>query len=94
MGGFFWVIFSVIYGVSLGFGGSESPTLRALVYVFGFLFFFSVPIAVVVEIVRWARRRRIRPVQPAVVTGFRYCSHCGNQLQSGSMFCDRCGARL
>lgn len=95
MGGFFWVIFSVIYGFGLGLGGTENPTLQALVYIFGFLFFFSVPIAIVAEIVRWARRRRTRPTQPPVPSlEVRYCSNCGRPLRLGSLFCDKCGAKL
>lgn len=94
MGGFFWVIFSVIYGIGLGLGGTQNPTLQALVYIFGFLFFFSVPIAIVAEIVRWARRRRARPAEaPVASPELRYCPNCGRQLRPSSMFCDKCGAK-
>jgi hypothetical protein len=98
IGGFFWVTFSVIYGVGLGLGAPSNPVLQALVDIFGFLFFFSVPIAIVAEIVMWARRRRVRtlpsqvPAQ-AVTSGFRYCTNCGSQILAGSIFCDKCGAR-
>jgi hypothetical protein len=54
-----WVFFSVIVGVSTGLGGQASPLLWVLVYVFGILFFFSLPVAIIAEIVRWRRRKRI-----------------------------------
>lgn len=53
IGGFFWVSFSVMYEVGLGLDAHGNPVLHALVYVFGVLFFFSIPIAVVAEVVRW-----------------------------------------
>jgi len=54
-----WVFFSVIVGVGKGLGGTVSSGLQNLVYVFGVLFFFSLPIAVIAEIVRWWKRRSI-----------------------------------
>ena len=61
VGCFFWIIFSVIYGVGLGFGAPENPMLTSLVYLFGALFFFSLPIAIILEIVRWIRHRSFKP---------------------------------
>lgn len=53
-----WIAFSVIYGFGLGLGGSPNPELQALVYLFGLIFFFSLPVAIIAEIVRWRRRKR------------------------------------
>jgi hypothetical protein len=52
-----WIAFSVIYGVGLGFGASPNPELQAFVYLFGLIFFFSLPVAFIAEIVRWRRKK-------------------------------------
>jgi len=52
-----WVAFSVIYGVGLGFGAKPDTELQAFVYLFGLIFFFSLPIAVIAETIRWWKRR-------------------------------------
>lgn len=72
-----WISFSVIVGVVTGLGGQASGLAWTFVYLFGVLFYFSLPIAVVAEIVRWYRRRkhvkapeaepsRLGPARPAV----------------------------
>lgn len=53
-----WVYFSVIAGVSAGATGKADPLLMGLVYLFGVLFFFSLPVGVIAEIVGWFKRRR------------------------------------
>jgi hypothetical protein len=53
-----WIAFSVIYGVGLSLGASPNPTLQAFVYLFGAVFYFSLPVAVVAEIIRWRRKRK------------------------------------
>jgi len=58
VGCFFWIIFSVIYGFAAAFSGEASPVGMALIYLFGFLFFFSIPITIVIEIVRWRRGKK------------------------------------
>lgn len=55
-----WVYFSVIAGVSAGVTGETDTFLMGLVYLFGMLFFFSIPVAVVAEIVGWIRKRKSR----------------------------------
>jgi ABC-type dipeptide/oligopeptide/nickel transport system permease component len=57
VGGIFWIMFSVIWGVIAGFGG-ESLMAKALMYIFGILFFFSLPVAVIIEIGQWIKRKR------------------------------------
>jgi hypothetical protein len=54
-----WVFFSVIVGVGEGLGGTAPFGLQALVYIFGLVFFFSLPVAVIAEIVRRSRRGNI-----------------------------------
>jgi len=54
-----WFFFGVIVELQEALG-EVNPLILALVYVFGALFFFSLPIAIVVEIVRWRRRRRAK----------------------------------
>lgn len=45
---------------------SPSPSLaEALVYLFGFLFFLSIPLSAIAEIVRW-RRRKSRTTGPSI----------------------------
>lgn len=55
-----WIAFSVIVGVGEAFGGNAPMSLQAFVYLFGILFFFSLPVAVIAEIVRW-RKRKSKP---------------------------------
>lgn len=55
-GGIMWVLFSVLAGTETAFQGTSQ--FMPLVYVFGMLFFFSLPVAVGAEVIRWARRRR------------------------------------
>ncbi len=53
-----WIIFSVIGGSMAGISGEESTTIKTLVYIFGFVFFLSLPIAIIAEIIRWKRKRK------------------------------------
>jgi hypothetical protein len=53
-----WVFFSVIVGVGTAFGGQAPPGLWALVYLFGIAFYFSLPVAIIAEVVRWYRRKK------------------------------------
>jgi hypothetical protein len=52
-----WIAFSVLGGVAAGMG-HKNPTVQALVYIFGIVFFFSLPVAVIGEIVRWSKNRK------------------------------------
>jgi len=53
-----WLVFSVIGGVGEGIAGGTSPTIHYLIYAFGTLFFFSLPIAIIAEIICWIRKRK------------------------------------
>ena len=52
-----WIIFSVIGGSVKGITGESSSVMVTLVYVFGTIFFFSLPIAIIAEIIRWKRKK-------------------------------------
>jgi hypothetical protein len=56
--GVLWWLFSVSAGLEMFAKGSSSQ--MALVYLFGIIFLFSLPVTVIAEIVRWARGRRRR----------------------------------
>ena len=92
-----WIAFSLIVGVVTGLGG-QAPGLWIFVYLFGVLFYFSLPVAIVAEAIRWYRRRKhvkapeVEPARPA--TPVVYCRQCGRQMPSGSLYCDQCGTRL
>jgi hypothetical protein len=53
-----WLAFSVIIGFGEGLGGEAPPLLNAFLYIFGTIFFFSLPISIIAEIIRWIKRRR------------------------------------
>ena len=94
VGCFFWVIFSVL-AVFEAFAG-ESGVSTALMYVFGLLFFFSLPVTLIIEVVNWVRRRRAARVQAVVeaeakevtmpsipgVAKPKYCIECGVELKT------------
>ncbi len=54
-----WVYFSVIAGIETGFSGKEASDSSVIgyVYVFGILFFLSLPAAGIAEIIRWRRKK-------------------------------------
>jgi hypothetical protein len=52
-----WVIFSVIAGVGKGVGAEPPGVLMFLVRIFGAIFFLSLPVALIAELVRWLRKR-------------------------------------
>ncbi len=53
-----WVFFSVIAGVGTGVTGKYDPMSWGLVYLFGMLFFFSLPAAGIAEIIRWRKKKK------------------------------------
>ena len=55
-GGALWVLFSVVAGLELGFTGTSE--FHPLVLVFFLVFVFSMPVALVAEVVQWRKRRR------------------------------------
>ncbi|MEM2107644.1 MAG: hypothetical protein QXV46_07545 [Candidatus Bathyarchaeia archaeon] len=106
VGCFFWIIISVIYGIGLGLGAKENPTMQGLVYLFGSLFLFSVPVALVIEIVNWIRlkgskktivRMEATPTLPLITQPVYFCTNCGRPLkynpQMQKWHCQSCGVR-
>ena len=99
VGGLFWTMFSVIYGIISGFGGEESVQGRFLVSTFGILFFFSLPCAVLLEFVSWlthrGERQDITKVEVETRTKFekKYCAHCGAEMFRNGIFCPNCGRK-
>lgn len=55
-GGVLWFLFSITAALEQITG--EVGVSTVLMYIFGLLFFFSLPVAIVAEIVRWWRRKR------------------------------------
>jgi hypothetical protein len=53
-----WIAFSVIAGIGGAITGTPDPLMMGFVYLFGILFFFSLPIAIIAEIILWIRRRQ------------------------------------
>jgi len=53
-----WLLFSVIYGVGGAITGYVPSIVEFLVILFGLLTLFSLPIAVIIEIVRWIKKKR------------------------------------
>ena len=55
--GVLWFLFSVTAAFEAIAG--EAGVSTALMYVFGILFFFSLPVAIIAEVVCWWKRRKI-----------------------------------
>jgi hypothetical protein len=53
-----WVIFSVIAGIGKGVGAEPPGVLMFLVRIFGAIFFLSLPVAFIAEVVRWWRGKK------------------------------------
>jgi Na+/melibiose symporter-like transporter len=94
VGGILWVMFSFVGAIGELATGEKDVLMLALVYLFGILFFFSFPVAIVIEVVNWVRRRRAARVQAVVeaeakgvampsilsVAKPRYCMECVVEL--------------
>lgn len=95
-----WVAFSVVYGVIGGLSGGVPAEGWFFVYLFGLIFFFSLPVAIIAEVVRWYRRKKTtKGLTPRAYQSSRpdnevYCYHCGQQVRPSSSHCDHCGTRL
>ena len=103
-GGILWTMFSVVGAFGEFASGQKDPFMLALVYIFGVMFFFSIPIAIVGEILLWARRRKQKriaavsqsPVAVPVATPqvTKFCTECGTTLQTvgvtGARICPKC----
>lgn len=95
LGGFFWVLFSVVYGFGSALGGRDPGAFGwGLIYLTGLTMLFGIPAGIIGEIVRWHRAKKAsKPPQQAVAAG-GYCSQCGKQVPPGLSFCGYCGSKL
>ena len=55
-----WAFFGFLAGLSKLAEGEFDPVVRFLVALFGFIFFLSIPIAIIFEIIRWLKRKNER----------------------------------
>ena len=53
-----WLLFSIICGVGGAITGYVPAIVKFWLALFGLLAFFSLPIAVIIEIARWAKAKR------------------------------------
>jgi hypothetical protein len=60
LGAFFWILFSVVFGITYAFAGEIPPVYMALIYISGLAMFFSLPITLVIEIYHWLKKRRAK----------------------------------
>lgn len=54
--GVLWFLFSVIGGIGEAVSGDTS--LLPSIYFFGAIFFLSIPISIIAEIIQWRRRKK------------------------------------
>ncbi len=52
-----WIVFSVIAGIQMATEATVNPVFMFLVYFFGILAFFSLPVAFLIEIANFIKRR-------------------------------------
>jgi hypothetical protein len=103
-GGVLWVLFSAVAAAGEFGSGHVDPGMMTLVYLFGALFYFSLPVAIVIEVVKWARRRKQKQVAPVSQPPVRvpittpqatsFCTQCGTSLRpvgvTGTKMCPNC----
>lgn len=99
LGGFFWVTFSVVYGVGSALAGRDpGPFGWGLVYLTGLTMIFGIPAGIIGEIVRWRRAKKssknLAKPKPIARSDSRYCFQCGKQVHVGLSFCGYCGSKL
>lgn len=93
-----WVIFSIFAALS-SFGGAEKSSLFfILMYIFGSIFFFSLPAAIIIEIYQWFRRRQknkdLNNSSTEQYSAKNHCPNCGNSMPLHKKYCDNCGQLL
>ena len=104
LGGFFWILFSVVFGVTAGIseatGGPPMPSAYwGLIDLTGAAMTFGIPAGIVGEIFRWRRRKSAQKVEALSIqqtraNSMKYCSQCGKQVQSNLAFCGFCGSKF
>jgi hypothetical protein len=101
-GGVLWVLSSAVAG-EFGTGRVDSG-MMTLVYLFGVLFYFSLPPAIVIEAVKWASRRRQKQVAVvsqssvglSVITpqATKFYTQCGTTLQTVGAMEGKCAQNI
>ena len=105
VGAFFWVLFSVVFGITYGIseatGGPAMPSSYwSLIDITGAAMTFGIPAGIVGEIVRWRRGKKLekglapKSSQQAIIRSLKYCTQCGKEASANLAFCGHCGARL
>lgn len=100
LGAFFWIIFSVVFGIAFIFENEMPPFNRALILLTGLAMLFGIPAGLVGEAVRWKRRKKTSEVpsaqlpKQATVGSLKYCTQCGREVQANLAYCGFCGERL
>jgi hypothetical protein len=57
LGAFFWILFSVVFGIVAGISGEMHPFYMALIYISGLAMLFSLPITAIIEIYHWLKKK-------------------------------------
>ena len=57
VGLFGWIVFSVIAGIQMATEATVNPVFTFLVYFFGTLAFFSLPVAFLIEIINFIKKK-------------------------------------
>lgn len=58
IGGAGWLAFSMIGGVLGAATGAPGPIMKPFIWFFGLIFYLSLPVAIIAEIIRWIERRK------------------------------------
>lgn len=96
LGGFFWLLFSVVFGVASGLSSRDMGSgYRGLIDLTGLTMVFGIPAGLVGEVVRWRRgKKRATITQDGITHSSGYCHQCGKLVQRGLSFCGYCGSKL
>jgi len=58
LGAFFWILFSVVFGIAFAFAGEIPLPYMVLIYISGLAMIFSLPITAIIEIYHWLKKRK------------------------------------
>jgi hypothetical protein len=59
LGGFFWILFSVVFGITAGLSGRDiGAGYQGLIYITGLSMIFGIPAGLIGEIIRWLRAKK------------------------------------
>src|SRR5208283_76879 len=93
LGGILWVLFSFVAAAEQLTGQIGVGT--ALMYVFGIVFLFSLPIAIIAEIYQYVARRKSKIINSSAMSGLvKNCPVCHKIVPSDNNFCPYCATDL